>query len=985
MIRFLVNRPIAVIMSFILVILLGIIASQKIPISLLPDSNIPRLEIVINNPGDSPEDFDLEIVQKIRNNVLQVNNVIDINSYSNTTKGKIELIFNYDTDLDLVFFEINEKIDEVLSILPYKIDRPKVIKSSLSDIPSLYLSVSLNKEFDGTFIELCSFVEEKLKTRLEQCDEISFVDVTGLAKNVIRVSINENYINSLGITLSDIKKSFEENDFSFGNIEIEQGHFVYDLSLENSINSVDDIKKITLSINGKIIPLSQIAKVYNEIKLEDEYYYNQNKAISLAVIKKPGYRERDFINKLDAIIKGTEKQYPYIKISKTKDQTIILKETLSSLSISLFLGVLLAIIITLLFLKSVKNVILIIVTVLASLVIDILLFYLLHISINLISVSGLILGVGLMIDNIIIVLDSIEQKVNNTKDVKEGSIHGVVEITTALISSALTTCSIFVPLIFLSGLAGVLFYDQAISVTIALISSFCVSIFLLPTIYLLLNKKNNQQAPNYKLFPIYERTSRKIFNNKLVTLLILVAIIAAGFVSFMAINKEQLPEMSSEELVFKIEWNQNLINKELIDKSINVIDFIKDDITSSEFYINQQNFLSKTPRAGIEDYETYYILKLKNIKKKDLIKKELFFYLKDKFNECNLKFLTEENALSMILINDEYNLKVISYDREVTSEIIQYELKKEYFDLVSAYVGKSQRIEFSIDENKIFMYDIDKNSIIEFIKLKLGEEKLLDINYGNNYIPVTFATKNESLTSLLNSKYITEKGNQYNLKDLILIEYKEYKKGVEADIGGISDILYIKTEKPERIVDSIKRIFSKSIISFEGSYKFIEKLKKEIFYIIVIILILLYLILAIQFESLKLPVIILLEIPIDIAASFIILYLTNQTLNVMSFIGIIIMCGIIINDSILKIDLIRKLNNSGIPIDTAIRTAGKRRLNAIVMTSLTTLLAITPVLFQNDVSTKLQAPLIISLIGGLLIGTFVSVFIIPILYKKLMQ
>jgi multidrug efflux pump subunit AcrB len=123
--------------------ILGIFASQKTPVSILPNSNIPKLEIILNNPGDSPEDFDTEVVEKVRNNLMQLNNIIDVNSYSNNSTGKIELIFDYGTDLELTFFEVNEKIDEVLSVLPYKINRPKVVKSSLSDIPSLYLSVRL--------------------------------------------------------------------------------------------------------------------------------------------------------------------------------------------------------------------------------------------------------------------------------------------------------------------------------------------------------------------------------------------------------------------------------------------------------------------------------------------------------------------------------------------------------------------------------------------------------------------------------------------------------------------------------------------------------------------------------------------------------------------------------------------------------------------------------------------------------------------------
>jgi multidrug efflux pump subunit AcrB len=983
MIRFLINRPIAVIMSFILIILLGIVASNEIPVSLLPDSSIPKLEIIINNPGKSPENFDAEIVDKIRNNVLQVSNIIDINSYSNGSKSKVELEFNYNTNMDLVFFEVNEKIDEILPNLPYKIDRPKVIKSNLSDIPSLYLSVSLNKIANKSFYELSSFVEEKFKNQLEQSKEIAFVDVTGLAKNTIKIDVNENLITSLGITLEDVKIALNNYDFSFGDIEISEGNFIYKLSLENSINSIDDIKNITLKIKEKSILLSSIANIFNDLSLKDEYFFNGKKSISLAIIKDPNTRENHFSTKLDQLIKEINNQYPYIEIVKTKDQTLILKETLKSLSTSLILGVFFAVLITFFFLKSFKNVLLIFITTVVSLIIDILLFYVCDISINLISISGLILGIGLMIDNIIIVLDNIEQKISELKNIKEGSVSGVTEISSALISSALTTCSIFIPLIFLSGIAGILFYDQAISVTISLISSFFVSIILLPTIYTLLNKKIKTGRVNNNIISLYEKIYAKIYKYKSFTFILIFFVMIGGVLLFNKLEKNQLPEIETSELVFKIEWNKNYINEDLIKKSIKIIDLVKDDLLTSEFYINQQKFLSKTQRNEIENYETYYVLKLKNQTKKESIKTILSSKLKREYKNINLYFLAEENALNTMLMNEEYNLKIISYDKEVTSKDIQAKLKNKYPNIISSSIGKSKKIEFKIDDRKILSYGIDKNTLINFIKLKLCSEKLLNINYGNNYIPVSFYSSHEDLKSILSTKFTTDKGNQYSLKDIIDIEYKDYKKGVEANIGGVSSVLYVKTDLTEEIINYLKDSFSKSNISFGGNYQSIEKLKKEIFFVLILTLVLLYLILSIQFESLKLPIIILLEIPLDISISLLILYLTGQTLNVMSFIGLIIMSGIIINDSILKIDLINKLYREGNTIDFAIHTAGKRRLNAIIMTSLTTIFAITPTLFQNDISTQLQTPLIIALIGGLIIGTLVSIFIIPILFKKI--
>ncbi|EZH73682.1 hypothetical protein ATO12_17245 [Aquimarina atlantica] len=985
MIRFLVNRPIGVIMSFALLILSGIILSQKIPISLFPDSNFPKLDIIIDNPGQSPEDFDNKIVQKVRNNLLQVSSIVDINSYSNTKNGKVELIFDYGSNLDLIFFEVNEKIDETLSDLPYKINRPKVVKSNLSEIPLLYLSVTLKDNSSISFEDLSSFVNGKLKNRLEQLYEVSFVDMTGLSKRAIQISIDEKLINSLGITLQEVKTAIKESSFVLGNVQISEGHFTYDLSIENSINSLDDIGKITLLIDHKKITLSEIADIKNVIKNEDEYYHDMNKAISLAVIKNPNSKESDFISKLNSTIKNIAEQNENIIISKTNDKTVILKDTMMNLTLSLVLGIVLTIVTTFFFLKSsFSNITIILVTITTSLLIDLFLFYILDISINLISISGLILGVGLMIDNIIIVLDNVEQNSKIANNISKGTIQGVNEIFTALISSALTTCSIFIPLIFMSGLAGILFYDQAISVTIALTSSFFVSVILLPTLYILLKKESNQYVFNTKLLFFYEKYYDKINNNRNSVILGITIVIILGITSFILIDKKQLPELQSSELAFKVEWNQNLINKELIKRSKIILNFLENNIESSELYLNQQNFLSKTQRNSIEDYESLYFVKVKKGHDKEIIKEEMVSKLRVKFPKSSIKFLSEENALNSILVNEEYNLRVISYDDKINLETIKNKMIGSFPDLIFNLKGKTERIKVNIDDDKLFIYGIDKNEIIEFIKLKFGKEKLLNINYGRTRIPVTFLANSPELDSFLKTKFINNNGISYNLKDLISLEYEEYKKGVEADLGGICNILYVKSKKPKQVIDFIRKTFPNSPISFEGTYKLVEKLQKEIFFIIITTFLLLYLILAIQFDSLKLPLIILSEVPVSVSVALIFLYLSDNTLNVMSFIGMIVMSGIIINDSILKIDLIKKLLINGFTIDEAINSAGKRRLNAIVMTSLTTILATLPILFQNELSTQLQSPLIISLIGGLLAGTFMSIFIVPILYKKLM-
>lgn len=983
MIEFFIRRPISVIMFFITILTIGLFSLESIPTTLLPDSDVPKLEIVVENPNMLPEVFDKEVILPIRNSLIQLNGIRDLNSYSNNNISNIGLIFEYGADMNLLFFEVNERIDEILSSLPYRIQRPKVVRQNISDVPSIYLAISPLNYTEKSFYELSSFVNSKLKTRLEQCDEISFVDISGLANSVVQISVKKSVTKPLGISLDDIKIAIDNGNYSYGNIEISQNHYVYNISIDNTINSVNEIKETKLNSNGRLIKISEIADVQRRITFDDEYYYKKKKALSLAILKSPNHSENKFIKVLNNIIEDIQRQNPNVLIGRTKNQVDLLNKTLNSLAVSLLLGLFFSGVITLLFLKSIKAVILIAVSIFSSLTISVLFFHWFDVSINLISLSGVILGVGLMIDNIIIVLDNIGQKTQEKNGVFDGVSEGVIEIAPALIASSFTTCSIFIPLIFLSGLAGVLFYDQAIAVSITLMASFFVSVILLPSLYMLLYKSSVIGNKNKKIYSFYKKINNAVQRKTTMFILILSVIMALGLSSFFLIEKSQLPDLDTSELVFKIDWGKDYTNEILITKSNNLIEFIENDIVSSEYYINKPSFISKTQRKNIGEYESYFTLNIKKNVDKNLLEKKILSYVRNVNNEADLIYLTEENALNSLLLNDEYNLQIVCYDESLSVDSIESELNTNFPRALTSTIGTKERIHITFNLKKMLLYDIDVKSFIRDMKLRLGQERLFDLNYGNNYIPVTFFNPDNDLSTILNSHFISKNGVEYRIKDFVDVKYKILKKGIEADIGGIANVISLKTDKPLSTIDFIKSKYPDSSIAFKGSFEYLESLKKESVSLILITIVLLYLILSIQFESLVLPLIILIEVPIAISFSILVLFLANQTLNVMSFIGIAVMCGIIVNDSILKIDLIRKLHRSGNELESAISMASKRRLDAILMTSLTTIFSITPILLQSDISGKLQSPLVISLIGGLVLGTFISIFMIPLLYKKL--
>ena len=284
----------------------------------------------------------------------------------------------------------------------------------------------------------------------------------------------------------------------------------------------------------------------------------------------------------------------------------------------------------------------------------------------------------------------------------------------------------------------------------------------------------------------------------------------------------------------------------------------------------------------------------------------------------------------------------------------------------------------------MFRHNIERSNLLEFIQLQLGLTPIHTIQQGNTSIPILLG-KRIDITELYKKEYETKDGNTVPLKYLIELKQISKPEAIKAIGGGErKHIINIKTNEGEQLSTELKQLLpypDASELDFTGKYIEVEKIQQELFFILIVIIGLLYFILSIQFNSLKTPLIILTEIPICIAVALIALYFTNYSLNVMSFIGILMMCGVIINDSILKIDLINKMISLGHSVELATRKAGTRRLSSIIMTSLTTILALLPMFLQNDLSSQLQIPLVIPLISGLLVGTILSIFVIPKLYK----
>ena len=461
---------------------------------MLPDIAIPKITISVSAPNKTARVIENTITRPLRNQLIQVNNLEDLNSTSRNGSSYIEIILRQGTNTDLSFIETNEKVDQAMNLLPRDLNRPRVVKSNVSDIPVFYLNIVPKDENQTTDLERSDFAEKVIKRRLEQLDEIAFVDIHGQSFPQVTVAPKETILQSMGITIDVLMQAIRNNNIDIGNVQIKDGQYQYSVEIKNRLERIEDIMDLTLQIQGQIYSIKDLADV-SLVPLPERgaYGYNDKKGIILSVRKKDIANNFDLKKSFDETIEDIRETYPLLNFNIINDQTTILEVSYKNLRTSLLYGILFSSLILFLFFREWRLPLLIIVTVPLSLLLSVWIFYLAGISINIISLSGLILGVGLMIDNAIIIIDNIreEEKIHTQDD---AIVIGTLGVFRPLLSSAMTTCSVFLPLILISGIAGSLFYDQALSITIALSASLLVSTVVLPVLVKLVFRNQKKKT-----------------------------------------------------------------------------------------------------------------------------------------------------------------------------------------------------------------------------------------------------------------------------------------------------------------------------------------------------------------------------------------------------------------------------------------------------------------------------------------------------------
>ena len=1013
MVKFLLQRPIAVLMAFTACFIVGLVTYFTLPVSLLPDIAIPQITVQVSGEHSSARELENTVVAPVRRQLLQVSGLREIKSETRDGAGVIRMEFEFGVNTDLAFIEVNEKIDAAMNGLPKEVNRPKAIKASATDIPVLYLNMTLKNDRayketnEQQFLNLCELAENVVKRRIEQLPEVAMADITGVPGRMLQIVPDAEKLAITGITIEDLEHALEANNVEPGSMLVRDGYYEYNIRIATLLRTPEDVENIYIRKGDRLMQLKELAKVAVVGKKEQGLSLADGKrAVTLAIIKQSDENMDAMKAKLKETTDYFASLYPDIEFQVCRNQTELLDYTISNLQDNLSLGFLFIFIVAIFFLGDVRSPVIIGISMVTSIVITFFFFYFCKVSLNVISLSGLILAVGMMIDSSIIVTENISQYREKGYSLKRACATGTTEMITPMLSSSLTTIAVFVPLVFLSGIAGAIFMDQAFSITVGLLISYVTGIFLLPVLYLLfyrmgirgkgmLAKRFDHLMKNDWLERFYDKGVDWVFSHKRLSVLMTATTLPLCVFFFYFMEKERMPQIDQNELVMRIEWNENIHvdeNRRRVDALMQEADNRTVEHTA---YVGMQDYiLNAEDELSVTEAELYF--KTEQPDGIPPLQDMLFKQVRDRYPLAVVTFSPPETIFEKLFVTGEADV-VAELHSDNRSQVPEASvLRKIEQDIKTATGIETEGIAFRnqlnlvVDRERLLLYRVAYNELTRVLRTAFKENQVSTLRSYQQYLPVGIAGDEQSINHIMGATLVQtqpdEQGqvNYLPLSHLVKVVPSEDLKSITAGKNGeYIPVRFFEVQDAPALMEQVKTSVHGTDaweVDFSGSFFSNEKMMGELAVILLISVLLMYFILCAQFESFLQPLIVLVEIPIDIAFALITLWLFGHTLNLMSAIGIIVTCGIVVNDSILKIDSINELRKAGTPLFEAIHTAGRRRLRPIIMTSLTTIFAMVPLLFASDMGSELQKPLSIAMIGSMLLGTLVSLFIIPLIY-----
>lgn len=1002
---FSIKRPVFTIVIMFLIIILGGVSFFKIPVTLIPDLNPPIAVVVTNYQGASPVEVDEKITKPLEASLSTLPGIESVNSTSQEGANFILLEFDWSTDMDAIQMDVMQRIDIIP--LPDGADKPRFLKFDPAQFPVIQLA--LNAENSETDIQL---IAKQLEKELLRTEGVASVNISGSLVEEVQILLDQEKLKAKGLTQSDIVQVIQVNNISLPGNPVETNE---DKSLTtriiSTLTSVDDIKNLVVTVNpldGTAVTIADVATVdLTKAEQFSETRANDAPAVLLSVFQESSANTANVsISFQEALDKQLEKKaFQNVNANILFDQGDYVKIAINNIGTTLITGGLLAMVILFIFLKGIRSPIIVGVAIPYSVIVTFVLMYFAGFSLNIMTLGALALGIGMLVDNSIVVIENIERHLGLGKTPKEAASIGTKEVAGAITASTLTTIAVFVPVLFLSGLIGQIFTEFALTISFSLFASLVVAITVIPMMAskLLKKPKGNIEARRRrsKTYSNFERSIKWTLGHRAMILIITVILLVVSTIGLFRVGTEFLPATDEGFVTIAVDLEKGS-SFAATDKVVKKVEKILKKEEDIEVYVSFVGGSQEGQSRGSANSNTAEIsVKLKALEDRN---RSVFTFV----DEVQPKVVKAVGADAEINFNVQtasgsspnvVSFTVSSNDKKKLDTAVN-QLQQDLTNLdgvvqvTNDLTTKVEEIQINVNRENAIDYGVAPAQIAQTVNnMTRGvlTSQIIDENDQVLGVYVKFDEKYRSnLEQLKQLQLRTPSGQYIALEEIATIDIAEGPVAIRSVDQASAISFSVKYESAyslgemSDLIDEIiqEQKFTEDIaVSFGGDRELLDNSKNDMILAVILAVVLVFIVMAAQFESFKYPFVIMFTVPLVVIGIFIGLFTTNLPISISAIIGILILVGIVVNNGIVLVDYINQRKSDGMSSYDAIITSVRDRVRPILMTALTTILGLVPLALGIGEGTEINQPMAITVIGGLISSTFLTLYVVPVIYS----
>jgi HAE1 family hydrophobic/amphiphilic exporter-1 len=1017
--RFAVKYPVTVLMLVLGIVLLGFISFGKLGTDLFPDLNTPKIYIELKAGEKPPEEIEKNYVDQIESLAMRQNSVTQVSSVSHAGSANITVEYNWNKDMDEAFLDLQKELNS----FSQNSDLEEFTISQYDPNASPVMIVGLKNDRITNMDELRKVAENYIRNELVRIEGVADVKLIGKEEGEVVVETNKYMLESFGLTADGIAtqiSNYNRNVSGGSIVDLGTKYVVKGVSVLEDLADLENIivgfkqasstsstasTSSTSSSSARVpVYLRDVAKVtFANKEPENIVTINGERCIGLVIYKEPKYNTVDAVEGLEKAITEMGNALPGYEFIRVLDQGKYIDNSIGEVKNTLLLGILLAVFVLYIFLRRIGVTLVISVAIPISIIATFNLMYFNHLTLNIMTLGGLALGAGMLVDNAIVVLENITRLREEGMPLKEAVINGTGQVGAAITSSTVTTIVVFLPIVYLQGASSEMFRDQAWTVAFALISSLVVAMLVIPMLVSTLfsdEKKKVMQNTALK-FNWYSRFLEKTIEKRNLVIILSIILLGVSVLLIPQLGSEFMPKSESAEFTVELKLPEGTSLERTYSTVIRTEGIIREllsdkiDLIYTQSGKDNTSTLSQTTAIKGENTASLRIL-MKNeyaAETEDAITL-IGNYLKN-VPDLEVGFTREETALQSSLGTTEspFALEISGEDYNELEKIMkearaQLEQNPGLYNITTSMDKGTPEVEVAIDRFRTSYYGATIDNVVNQIKGFLEGSAAGSFEKDGEMKDITIRLGDISL-SQLRDLMITAGSVKVPLSELAQIKTIVSPREITRRNQSRTCYIYAMVN-PDIAFDKVIKVAEASLktVTLPVDYKMEftgEEMKRQestsnLTFALILSLVLVFMVLAAQFESIIQPFVIMLTIPLAGIGTILAFFLFGKSLNMMAYIGIIMLGGIAVNNAILLIDRINQLRESGLGKKEAIVTAGSQRIRPILMTSLTTILALIPLTIGIGESASLRSPMALAVIGGLISSTLLTLIVIPCVY-----